>query len=169
MVTELVELEEGDLQIAPVLQSGTGGIAGPTLCPTSLPWPRSGRTTADGFQAQCPERSCRLNLWPEPGWLTLTAIALLQRGTTGMQLSLAYAFSPPLALQRAHRLDPMCKDQEDRPRPMIACFLFHDRVRQLLTATRTHGPCMLRLAPISPVTPMKSGEHFWCCDPNYTN
>ncbi|KAJ1209426.1 hypothetical protein NDU88_004804 [Pleurodeles waltl] len=43
------------------------------------------------------------------------------------------AFSPPLELQRARRLRPMWKDQEGRPLPIIACFLCHDQVQQLLT------------------------------------
>ncbi|KAJ1164149.1 hypothetical protein NDU88_004594 [Pleurodeles waltl] len=34
----------------------------------------------------------------------------------------------------------MRKGQDDRTRPTIACFLCHDQVQQLLTATPAHGP-----------------------------
>ncbi|KAJ1107481.1 hypothetical protein NDU88_004871 [Pleurodeles waltl] len=46
----------------------------------------------------------------------------------------------------------MRNDQDDRPHPIIACFLCHEQVRQLLTTARAHGPYVfegrvLRIAP----------------------
>ncbi|KAJ1143766.1 hypothetical protein NDU88_010071 [Pleurodeles waltl] len=37
-------------------------------------------------------------------------------------------------------MGPVLKGQDDRPRPIIACFLHHEQVRHLLTAARAHGP-----------------------------
>ncbi|KAJ1152916.1 hypothetical protein NDU88_005690 [Pleurodeles waltl] len=55
-------------------------------------------------------------------------------------------FDPPLEFQRAHRLGLKRQNGQDRPRPIIACFLRHGQVRQLLQLSRRQGP--LRLGPL---------------------
>ncbi|KAJ1190485.1 hypothetical protein NDU88_007223 [Pleurodeles waltl] len=55
-------------------------------------------------------------------------------------------FDPPLEFQRAHRLGLKRQNGKDRPRPIIACFLRHGQVRQLLQLSQRHGP--LRLGPL---------------------
>ncbi|KAJ1139156.1 hypothetical protein NDU88_005533 [Pleurodeles waltl] len=55
-------------------------------------------------------------------------------------------FDPPLEFQRAHRLGLKRQNGQDRPRPIIACFLRHGQVRQLLQMSRRQGP--LRLGPL---------------------
>ncbi|KAJ1210267.1 hypothetical protein NDU88_005633 [Pleurodeles waltl] len=55
-------------------------------------------------------------------------------------------FDPPLEFQRAHRLGLKRQNGKDRPRPIIACFLRHGQVRQLLQLSRRQGP--LRLGPL---------------------
>ncbi|KAJ1179548.1 hypothetical protein NDU88_004782 [Pleurodeles waltl] len=55
-------------------------------------------------------------------------------------------FDPPLEFQRAHRLGLKRQNGKDRPRPIIACFLRHGQVRQLLQLSRRQGP--LRLGPV---------------------
>ncbi|KAJ1163772.1 hypothetical protein NDU88_004225 [Pleurodeles waltl] len=55
-------------------------------------------------------------------------------------------FAPPLEFQRAHRLGLKRQNGKDRPRPIIACFLRHGQVRQLLQISRRQGP--LRLGPL---------------------
>ncbi|KAJ1193899.1 hypothetical protein NDU88_003195 [Pleurodeles waltl] len=55
-------------------------------------------------------------------------------------------FNPPLEFQRAHRLGLKRQNGKDRPRPIIACFLRHGQVRQLLQMSRRQGP--LRLGPL---------------------
>ncbi|KAJ1149759.1 hypothetical protein NDU88_002564 [Pleurodeles waltl] len=50
------------------------------------------------------------------------------------------AFSLPLELQRVHHLGYMRTDQDDRLRRIIACFLHHHQVQQLLVAAHSHGP-----------------------------
>ncbi|KAJ1162360.1 hypothetical protein NDU88_002828 [Pleurodeles waltl] len=55
-------------------------------------------------------------------------------------------FDPPLKFQRAHRLGLKRQNGQDRPRPIIACFLRHGQVRQLLQLSRRQGP--LRLGPL---------------------
>ncbi|KAJ1137762.1 hypothetical protein NDU88_004159 [Pleurodeles waltl] len=54
----------------------------------------------------------------------------------------ALTFHPPLELQRAHRIGPVCQDHTTQPCPIIACLLRHEQARQLLTAARSHGPYM---------------------------
>ena len=49
-------------------------------------------------------------------------------------------FTPPLELQRAHRIGPPRQNGSKQPRPVIACFLRHEQARLLLTAARSHGP-----------------------------
>ncbi|KAJ1090052.1 hypothetical protein NDU88_003192 [Pleurodeles waltl] len=49
-------------------------------------------------------------------------------------------FEPRLEFQRAHCLGPKRKDGTSKPRPIIACLLRHEQVRQLLSAARAHGP-----------------------------
>ncbi|KAJ1109926.1 hypothetical protein NDU88_007283 [Pleurodeles waltl] len=48
-------------------------------------------------------------------------------------------FDPPLEFQRVHRLGPKQRD-DTNPRPIIACLLRHVQTRQLLQASRAHGP-----------------------------
>ncbi|KAJ1176519.1 hypothetical protein NDU88_001797 [Pleurodeles waltl] len=55
-------------------------------------------------------------------------------------------FDPPLEFQRAHRLGLKRQNGQDRPRPIIACFLRHGQVRQLLQLSRRQGP--LQLGPL---------------------
>ncbi|KAJ1169513.1 hypothetical protein NDU88_001406 [Pleurodeles waltl] len=55
-------------------------------------------------------------------------------------------FNPPLEFQRAHRLGLKRQNGKDLPRPIIACFLRHGQVRQLLQMSRRQGP--LRLGPL---------------------
>ncbi|KAJ1124570.1 hypothetical protein NDU88_003020 [Pleurodeles waltl] len=55
-------------------------------------------------------------------------------------------FDPPLEFQRVHRLGLNRQNGKDRPRPIIACFLRHGQVRQLLQMSRRQGP--LRLGPL---------------------
>ncbi|KAJ1091394.1 hypothetical protein NDU88_004520 [Pleurodeles waltl] len=55
-------------------------------------------------------------------------------------------FDPPLEFQRAHRLGLKRQNGQDRPRPIIACFLWHGQVRQLLQLSRRQG--QLRLGPL---------------------
>ncbi|KAJ1157065.1 hypothetical protein NDU88_009780 [Pleurodeles waltl] len=55
-------------------------------------------------------------------------------------------FDPPLEFQRAHRLGLKGQNGQDRPRPIIACFLRHGQVRQLLQLSRRQGP--FRLGPL---------------------
>ncbi|KAJ1114066.1 hypothetical protein NDU88_002305 [Pleurodeles waltl] len=55
-------------------------------------------------------------------------------------------FDPPLEFQRAHRLGLKRQNGKDHPRPIIACFLRHGQVRQLLQMSRRQGP--LRLGPL---------------------
>ncbi|KAJ1177423.1 hypothetical protein NDU88_002678 [Pleurodeles waltl] len=55
-------------------------------------------------------------------------------------------FNPPLEFQRAHRLGLKRQNGKYRPRPIIACFLRHGQVRQLLQMSRRQGP--LRLGPL---------------------
>ncbi|KAJ1217218.1 hypothetical protein NDU88_004813 [Pleurodeles waltl] len=55
-------------------------------------------------------------------------------------------FDPPLEFQRAHRLGLKRQNGKDRPRPIIACFLWHGQVCQLLQLSRRQGP--LRLGPL---------------------
>ncbi|KAJ1200477.1 hypothetical protein NDU88_004301 [Pleurodeles waltl] len=50
---------------------------------------------------------------------------------------------PPLEFQRAHRLGLKRQNEKDRPRPIIACFLRHEQVRQLLQMSRRQGPLRL--------------------------
>ncbi|KAJ1100983.1 hypothetical protein NDU88_006058 [Pleurodeles waltl] len=49
----------------------------------------------------------------------------------------------PLEFQRAHRLGLKRQNGKDRPRPIIACFLRHGQVRQLLQMSRMQGPLRL--------------------------
>ncbi|KAJ1150653.1 hypothetical protein NDU88_003443 [Pleurodeles waltl] len=49
-------------------------------------------------------------------------------------------FDPSLELQRAHRVGPKRPDGTSRPHPIIACLLRHAQARQLLHASRNHGP-----------------------------
>ncbi|KAJ1141223.1 hypothetical protein NDU88_007558 [Pleurodeles waltl] len=49
-------------------------------------------------------------------------------------------FEPPLEFQRAHRLGQKRKDGTSKPRPIIACLLRHEQVRQFQSAGREHGP-----------------------------
>ncbi|KAJ1152714.1 hypothetical protein NDU88_005489 [Pleurodeles waltl] len=49
-------------------------------------------------------------------------------------------FDPPLEFQRAHRVGLKCPDGASRPRPIIACLLHYAQTRQLLQASRNHGP-----------------------------
>ncbi|KAJ1201752.1 hypothetical protein NDU88_005558 [Pleurodeles waltl] len=49
-------------------------------------------------------------------------------------------FDPALEFQRAHRLDPKHRDRDNRPPPIIACFLLHTQAQQLLQKARMHGP-----------------------------
>ncbi|KAJ1197653.1 hypothetical protein NDU88_001509 [Pleurodeles waltl] len=46
-------------------------------------------------------------------------------------------FSPLLEIEQLFQMALCLKD---RPRPIIACFLRHEQVRQLLTAARAHRP-----------------------------
>ncbi|KAJ1141354.1 hypothetical protein NDU88_007687 [Pleurodeles waltl] len=55
-------------------------------------------------------------------------------------------FDPPLEFQRAHRLGLKRQNGKDLPRPIIACFLRHGQVRQLLQMSQRQGP--LRLGPL---------------------
>ncbi|KAJ1100526.1 hypothetical protein NDU88_005608 [Pleurodeles waltl] len=55
-------------------------------------------------------------------------------------------FDPPLEFQRAHRLGLKRQNGQDRPRPIIACFLRHGQVCQLLQLSRRQG--QLRLGPL---------------------
>ncbi|KAJ1124320.1 hypothetical protein NDU88_002781 [Pleurodeles waltl] len=55
-------------------------------------------------------------------------------------------FDPTLEFQRAHRLGLKRQNGKDRPRPIIACFLRHGQVRQLLQLSQRQGP--LRLGPL---------------------
>ncbi|KAJ1093825.1 hypothetical protein NDU88_006916 [Pleurodeles waltl] len=48
-------------------------------------------------------------------------------------------FDPPLELQRAHRLGPRRKVGSSKPRPIIACLLRHEQVRQLLMVAFARG------------------------------
>ncbi|KAJ1152145.1 hypothetical protein NDU88_004922 [Pleurodeles waltl] len=48
-------------------------------------------------------------------------------------------FEPPLEFQRAHRLSQRRKDGTSKPRPITACPLRHEQVRQLLSAARAQG------------------------------
>ncbi|KAJ1081607.1 hypothetical protein NDU88_001786 [Pleurodeles waltl] len=50
------------------------------------------------------------------------------------------SFSPPLEFQRVYRIGTLRKDALGKPRLLIACFLWHEQVRQLLNAVQTHGP-----------------------------
>ncbi|KAJ1191944.1 hypothetical protein NDU88_001257 [Pleurodeles waltl] len=52
-------------------------------------------------------------------------------------------FSPPLELQRVHRIGPLHKATSGRPRPIIACFLCHEQARLVLSAARSQGPFSL--------------------------
>ncbi|KAJ1082475.1 hypothetical protein NDU88_002642 [Pleurodeles waltl] len=52
-------------------------------------------------------------------------------------------FDPPLEFQRAHRLGLKRQYGKDRLRPIIACFLWHRQVRQLLQMSRRQGPLRL--------------------------
>ncbi|KAJ1082290.1 hypothetical protein NDU88_002458 [Pleurodeles waltl] len=49
-------------------------------------------------------------------------------------------FDPPLEFQRAHRLGPKHREGANHPRPIIACFLRHTLVSQLLQKARAQGP-----------------------------
>ncbi|KAJ1110265.1 hypothetical protein NDU88_007620 [Pleurodeles waltl] len=48
-------------------------------------------------------------------------------------------FSLPLELQQADSMPPPHKDPLGRPRPIIACFLWHKQAHQLLTVAHSHG------------------------------
>ncbi|KAJ1155185.1 hypothetical protein NDU88_007920 [Pleurodeles waltl] len=52
-------------------------------------------------------------------------------------------FDPPLEFQRAHKLGLKRQNEKDCPRPIIACFLRHGQVRQLLQMFRMQGPLRL--------------------------
>ncbi|KAJ1148421.1 hypothetical protein NDU88_001257 [Pleurodeles waltl] len=58
------------------------------------------------------------------------------------------AFDPPLEFQRAHRLCPKRWEGANHPRPIIACFLRHTQVRQLLQKARVQGPFRMNDLPI---------------------
>ncbi|KAJ1079976.1 hypothetical protein NDU88_000198 [Pleurodeles waltl] len=49
-------------------------------------------------------------------------------------------FSPILEFQRAQRIGPLHRNTNRSPRPIIARFLRHKQVPQLLLAARAHGP-----------------------------
>ncbi|KAJ1141524.1 hypothetical protein NDU88_007854 [Pleurodeles waltl] len=49
-------------------------------------------------------------------------------------------FDPLIEFQRAHRVGPKCSGNSSRPRPIIACLLWHNQTRQILQAVRNHGP-----------------------------
>ncbi|KAJ1133236.1 hypothetical protein NDU88_011533 [Pleurodeles waltl] len=52
-------------------------------------------------------------------------------------------FDPPIEFQRAHRVGPKHPGNSSRPRPIIACLLWHNQTRQILQAARKHGPFQL--------------------------
>ncbi|KAJ1101421.1 hypothetical protein NDU88_006489 [Pleurodeles waltl] len=52
-------------------------------------------------------------------------------------------YSPPLELQRVHRIGPLHKPTSDKPRPIIACFLRHEQTRQTTSAAKSRGPYSL--------------------------
>ncbi|KAJ1116609.1 hypothetical protein NDU88_004815 [Pleurodeles waltl] len=54
--------------------------------------------------------------------------------------SLASSSPPLLEFQWPHRMGTSRKDTLRRAHPMIACFLWHKQVRQLLTAAHNHSP-----------------------------
>ncbi|KAJ1129816.1 hypothetical protein NDU88_008181 [Pleurodeles waltl] len=49
-------------------------------------------------------------------------------------------FDPSLEFQWAHRIGPKRSDNPSRPRPIIACLLWHTQTCQILQAARNHGP-----------------------------
>ncbi|KAJ1142607.1 hypothetical protein NDU88_008921 [Pleurodeles waltl] len=88
-------------------------------------------------------------------------------------------FEPPLELQRVHRIGPASQDSMTRPHPIIACFLNHEQVLQILNRAHTHGPThvtdmksiSLQIFPKKPVTaagrsyPSASGSVKWILRP----
>ncbi|KAJ1205739.1 hypothetical protein NDU88_001166 [Pleurodeles waltl] len=67
-----------------------------------------------------------------------TAMSALTAETRSMRLEIAGFQAHRLGLKRQHG--------KDRPRPIIACFLRHGQIRQLLQLSRRQGP--LRLDPL---------------------
>ncbi|KAJ1156894.1 hypothetical protein NDU88_009611 [Pleurodeles waltl] len=52
-------------------------------------------------------------------------------------------FSLPPEFQRVYRIGPPHKATSDKPRPIIACFLRHEKAQQVLSAAKTQGPASL--------------------------
>ncbi|KAJ1084067.1 hypothetical protein NDU88_004221 [Pleurodeles waltl] len=52
-------------------------------------------------------------------------------------------FSPPLEFQRAHRIGLLHKATSGRSRPIIACFLRHDKAHQVISTAWSQGPYSL--------------------------
>ncbi|KAJ1203351.1 hypothetical protein NDU88_007138 [Pleurodeles waltl] len=64
--------------------------------------------------------------------------AFLEASTLSKLTSLE--FNPPQEFQRAHRVGLKRSDKSSKPRPIIACLLRHNQIRQILQAARSLGP-----------------------------